>query len=122
MRNKETDMTLEKRIETAIAENIDPFTTDADIRFFETEEWNAAKVTLGTKIIGDFGGYTELWNGEIVKVDKKTKLMDAYAIDVKWSNGSISKMMTSEVCTLELLPERGLSPIGYYTEEAYYAA
>ena len=76
----------------------------------------------GTKIIGDFGGYTELWNGEIVKVDKKTKLMDAYAIDVKWSNGSISKMMTSEVCTLELLPERGLSPIGYYTEEAYYVA
>jgi hypothetical protein len=40
MRNKETDMTLEKRIETAIAENTDPFTTDADIRFFETEEWN----------------------------------------------------------------------------------
>ena len=38
MRNKETDMTLEKRIETAIAENTDPFTTDADIRFFETEE------------------------------------------------------------------------------------
>ena len=23
-------------------------------------------VTLGTKIIGDFGGYTELWNGEVV--------------------------------------------------------
>ena len=44
-------MTLETRIETAIAENTDPFTTDADIRFFETEEWNAAKV-LGTKIIG----------------------------------------------------------------------
>ena len=38
MRNKETDMTLEKRIETAIAENTDPFTTDADIRFFETED------------------------------------------------------------------------------------
>ena len=31
-------MTLEKRIETAIAENTDPCTTDADIRFFETEE------------------------------------------------------------------------------------
>jgi hypothetical protein len=47
MRNKETDMALEKRIETAIAENTDPFTTDADIRFFETEEWNAEKATLG---------------------------------------------------------------------------
>ena len=31
-------MTLETRIEKAIAENADPFTTDADIRFFETEE------------------------------------------------------------------------------------
>ena len=31
-------MTLETRIEKAIAENTDPFTTDADIRFFETEE------------------------------------------------------------------------------------
>jgi hypothetical protein len=31
-------MTLETRIEKSIAENTDPFTTDADIRFFETEE------------------------------------------------------------------------------------
>ena len=31
-------MTPETRIEKAIAENTDPFTTDADIRFFETEE------------------------------------------------------------------------------------
>ena len=31
-------MTLETRIEKAIAENTDPFTTDAEIRFFETEE------------------------------------------------------------------------------------
>ena len=31
-------MTLETRIEKAIADNTDPFTTDADIRFFETEE------------------------------------------------------------------------------------
>lgn len=31
-------MTLETRIEKAIAENADPFTTDADIRFFVTEE------------------------------------------------------------------------------------
>ena len=42
-------MTLEKRIETAIAENTDPFTTDADIRFFETEEWNAEKVIKKTR-------------------------------------------------------------------------
>tara|TARA_R110002073_G_scaffold276481_1_gene440363 strand:+ start:285 stop:566 length:282 start_codon:yes stop_codon:yes gene_type:complete len=31
-------VTLETRIEKAIAENADPFTTDADIRFFVTEE------------------------------------------------------------------------------------
>ena len=31
-------MTLETRIEKAVAENADPFTTDADIRFFETED------------------------------------------------------------------------------------
>ena len=38
-------MTLEKRIAKAIAENTDPFTTDADIRFFETEEWPTNPVT-----------------------------------------------------------------------------
>ena len=46
-------MTLEKRIETAIAENTDPFTTDADIRFFETEEWEET-------------GFLVLKDGEIV--------------------------------------------------------
>ena len=77
---------------------------------------------LGTKIVGNYGAMLPLSFGEIVKVDKKTKLNGGDGIDVKSSNGSITKMMTSEVCTLELLPERGLSPIGYYTEEAYYAA
>ena len=75
---------------------------------------------IGTKIIGNFGANIPLSFGKIVKVDKKTKLMGGYGIDVKWENGSISKMMTSEVCTLDLLHERGLSPIGYYTEDAYY--
>ena len=46
-------MTLEKRIEKAIAENTDPFTTDADIRFFETEEWEET-------------GFLVLKDGEIV--------------------------------------------------------
>ena len=46
-------MTLEKRIETAIAENTDPFATDADIRFFETEEWEET-------------GFLVLKDGEIV--------------------------------------------------------
>jgi len=75
---------------------------------------------IGTKIVGNFGAMIPLWFGEIVKVDKKTKLNGGYGIDVKWSNGSITKMMDFDVCTLEMLPESGLSPIGYYTEEAYY--
>jgi len=37
-------MTLEELIEKAIAENTDPFTTDADIRYFETKRWNAKKL------------------------------------------------------------------------------
>ena len=40
------DMTLEKLIEKSIAENTDPFTTDADIRFFETEEHAADLATM----------------------------------------------------------------------------
>ena len=112
MRNKETDMTLEKRIETAIAENTDPFTTDADIRFFETEEWNAAKVTLGTKIIGDFGGYTELWNGEVVTIETFDVGPTEKEVKVKWDNGSTTWMLASEIDA-----NKG---IGYFTEEGYY--
>ena len=113
MRNKETDMTLEKRIETSIAENTDPFTTDADIRFFETEEWNAAKVTLGTKIIGDFGGYTELWNGEVITISTYDTGPTTPEVKVKWDNGS-----TTWICASEIDAKKG--KIGYYTEEGYY--
>jgi len=112
MRNKETDMTLEKRIETAIAENTDPFTTDADIRFFETEEWNAAKVTLGTKIIGDFGGYAELWNGEVVTIETFDVGPREKEVKVKWDNGSTTWMVESEIDA-----NKG---IGYFTEDGYY--
>ena len=113
MRNKETDMTLEKRIETAIAENTDPFTTDADIRFFETEEWNAAKVTLGTKIIGDFGGYTELWNGEVVTIETFDVGPTGKEVKVKWDNGSTTWMVESEI-------DAKKGKIGYFKEEGFY--
>ena len=106
-------MTLEKRIETAIAENTDPFTTDADIRFFETEEWNAAKVTLGTKIIGDFGGYTELWNGEVVAVETFNVGPTEKEVKVKWDNGSTTWMVESEI-------DAKKGKIGYFTEEGFY--
>ena len=68
---------------------------------------------LGTKIIGNFGAMIPLWFGEVVKVDKTTKLRGDYAIDVKWDNGSVKKMMRSE-----LIPND--NGIGYMTEEVYY--
>ena len=70
---------------------------------------------LGTKIIGNFGGYTELWNGEVVDTDPLTKgCVGDYAIDVKWENdGSTTTIMRSD-----LLPTG--EGIGYMTEENYY--
>ena len=112
MRNKETDMTLEKRIETAIAENTDPFTTDADIRFFETEEWND-EVTLGTKIIGDFGGYEPLWEGEVITISTYDTGPTTPEVKVKWDNGSTTWMVESEI-------DAKKGKIGYFTEEGYY--
>ena len=114
MRNKETDMTLEKRIETAIAENTDAFTTDADIRFFETEEWND-ELTLGTKIIGDFGGYEALWEGEVVDVETFDVGPTTPEVKVKWDNGS-----TTWICANEIDAWGKKSKIGYYTEDGYY--
>ena len=123
-------MTLEIRIKTAIAENTDPFTTDADIRFFETEAWNKEVlfmlregVTLGTKIIGSFGGYTELWNGEVIALSTgracSSETLDVgnttseAEVRVKWDNGS-----TTWICASEIDAKKG--KIGYYTEEGYY--
>ena len=121
MRNKETDMTLEKRIETAIAENIDPFTTDADIRFFETEEWNDG-MPVGTKIIGDFGGYEPLWEGEVIALSTgracSSETLDVgnttseAEVRVKWDNGSTTWIRASEIDA-----KKG---IGYFTEDGYY--
>jgi hypothetical protein len=70
---------------------------------------------LGTKIIGNFGGYTELWNGVVVDTDPLTKgCVGDYAIDVKWeNNGSTTTIMRGE-----LIPDG--NGIGYMTEEAYY--
>ena len=75
---------------------------------------------LGTKIIGNFGAMIPLWFGEVVKVDKTTKLCGDYAIDVKWTrccrqcdDGFVKKMMRSD-----LIPDA--NGIGYMTEEVYY--
>ena len=62
-------MTLETRIEKAIAENADPFTTDADIRFFETEELK----TFMNNLWGAEGDFidTPLGRGRIENVRTK---------------------------------------------------
>ena len=62
-------MTLETRIEKAIAENTDPFTTDADIRLFETEELK----TFMNNLWGAEGDFidTPLGRGRIENVRTK---------------------------------------------------
>ena len=74
-------------------------------------------VELGTKIIGDFGGYTELYNGEVVTIETFDVGPREKEVKVKWDNGSHTWMMASEIDAAI----GKLSPIGYYTEEAYYA-
>ena len=74
-------------------------------------------VELGTKIIGDFGGYTELYNGEVVTISTYDTGPSTPEVKVKWDNGSHTWMLLSEIDAAI----GKLSPIGYYTEEAYYA-
>ena len=55
--------------------------------------------------------------GEIISVDYDTKLNGAYAIDVLFhEDGAVKKLMTSDINTKSV----NGSPIGYWTEEAYY--
>ena len=71
------------------------------------------ELTLGTKIIGDFGGYTELWNGEVVAVETFNVGPTEKEVKVKWDNGSTTWMVESEIDA-----EKG--KIGYFTEEGFY--
>ena len=68
-------------------------------------------IKIGTKIIGDFGGYTELYNGEVVTIqDFDSKLEE---VKVNWPNGSHTWILLSEI--------NAKKGIGYFTEEGYYA-
>ena len=75
-------------------------------------------IELGTKIIGDFGGYTELWNGEVVTIETFDVGPREKEVKVVWDNGSHTWKMESEINSAV----GKLSPIGYYTEEVYYEA
>ena len=76
-------------------------------------------IKIGTKIIGDFGGYTELYNGEVVTIqdfDSKSgygnrRLLKE--VKVNWPNGSHTWILLSEI--------NAKKGIGYFTEEVYYA-
>ena len=73
----------------------------------------------GDKIIGVFGAMFPIEEGEIVSIDYDTKLNGAYAVDVMFrEDGAVKKIMSSEINDAV----GKLSPIGYYTEEAYYDA
>jgi len=77
MRNNERELmtftTLETRIEKAIAENTDPFTTDADIRFFETFDIEEELKTFMNDLWGSEGNFidTPLGRGRIENVRSK---------------------------------------------------
>ena len=81
-------------------------------------------IKIGTKIIGDFGGYTELYNGEVVTIqdfDIKsgyTHRQSLKEVKVNWSNGSHTWILLSKI---DSAPSVNGSRIGYYTEEGYYA-
>jgi len=83
----------------------------------ERYEREVNMVELGTKIIGDFGGYTELYNGEVVTISTYDTGPTTPEVKVNWDNGSHTWMLMSEINAAV----GKLSPIGYYTEEAYYA-
>ncbi len=68
---------------------------------------------LGTKIIGDFGGYTELWNGEVVTISTyDTGPTTPEVKEIKWDDGSYSW------CELSFINAN--KGIGYFTEDGYY--
>jgi len=83
-----------------------------------TFEKEVEMVELGTKIIGDFGGYTELYNGEVVAISTYDTGPSTPEVKVKWENGSHTWMVLGEINAAV----GKLSPIGYYTEEVYYKA
>ena len=82
-------------------------------------------VALGTKIIGNYGAMIPLWEGEVVAVETFDVGPSDPEVKVRWDNGSATWIAVSEI--IERLPDGSTnaavgSPIGIYTEEAYYNA
>ena len=75
-------------------------------------------ISLGTKIIGDFGAEVEIAEGVVVKETLSTTLERSEEFcEVKWDNGTNTWIMKKYINNAV----GKLSPIGYYTAEVYYA-
>ena len=73
-------------------------------------------IEVGTKIIGNYGAMIPLAEGEVVTIKTFDVGPSDPEVKVKWENGATITMMKSEINAAI----GKLSPIGYYTEEAYY--
>ena len=75
-------------------------------------------VELGTKIIGNFGAMIPLSFGEVVTIESFPRCRAGEReVKVVWDEGDYTWLMESEINAAV----GKLSPIGYYTEEVYYA-
>ena len=74
-------------------------------------------IELGTKIIGNYGAMVPLSFGEVVTISTYDTGPQTPEVKVKWENGSHAWMLMSEINDAV----GKLSPVGYYTEEVYYA-
>ena len=74
-------------------------------------------VELGTKIIGNFGAMIPLSFGEVVAIETCDVDPRENEVKVVWDEGDYTWLMESEINAAV----GKLSPIGYYTEEVYYA-
>ena len=82
-------------------------------------------MNIGTKIIGNYGAMIPLWYGEVVAVETFDVGPSDPEVKVRWDNGSTTWVVAREI--IERLPDGSTnaavgSPIGIYTEEAYYNA
>ena len=96
------------------------------LRYNQRERENM--IELGTKIIGNFGAMISPWEGEVTEIRKCcwTKSNKNDKVTVTWDNddecrGKPRRWVTIKVGQIDSNPSVNGSPIGYYTEEAYYA-
>ena len=81
-------------------------------------------IELGTKIIGNYGAMIPLSFGEVISTQTYETGPSTAEVKVKWENGSHTWITLGDINAAvgKLSPKAAaLLPIGYYTEEEYYA-